>query len=61
MVSPLVVDQNFVGLKESFTVWRMSLNQNNFVRFLPMLLLQKPLSDVIEHLQAIVSETHLGR
>ena len=59
MVRALVVDQTFVGLKGSFTVRRMSLNQNTFVRFLPMLLLQKPHSDVIQHSQAIVSETHL--
>ena len=45
-------------LKGSFTVRRMSLNQNTFVCFLPMLLLQKPHSDVVQYSQAIVSELH---
>ena len=39
MVRPLVVDQSFVGLKGSFTVRRMSLNQNTFVLFLSIVLL----------------------
>ena len=39
MVGPLVVDQSFVGLKGSFTVRRMSLNQNTFVLFLSIVLL----------------------
>lgn len=59
LARPLVVDQSFVGLTGSFTVRRMPLNQDTFVRFLPMLLLQKLHSDVIQHSQAIVSETQL--
>ena len=49
MVRPLVVDQSSVGVNESFTVRR----------FLPMLLLQKPHSDVVQYSQTTVSETHL--
>ena len=56
MVRPLVADQSFVGLKGSFTVRHMSPNQNTFVGFLPMLLLQKPDSDVVQYSQAIESE-----
>ena len=39
---------------EGFTARRMSLDQNTFVRFLSMLSLLKPHSDVVQQSHAIV-------